>query len=118
LAYLNFAECKRHSGILFDVLEKGLQQRMTAGMAPLKLLDIRNCSISTEHANDLQKLVQDFDWDENEEGSIYFDDNEQYLYYDPGEDVYFGLGPGLLDWDSDGSDDHTDRWDDLYGQVG
>ncbi|KAF8498176.1 hypothetical protein F5888DRAFT_1906452 [Russula emetica] len=66
LTELNFAEGKYPSGILFDVFERGLQQRMAVSGAPLKLLRISNCYISTEHANDLKKLVQDFQSDEGE----------------------------------------------------
>ena len=66
LAKLNFVEGPKHpSGTLFDVFERGLQQRMAASEAPLKLLRIRNCDISTEHANGLQKLVENFHWDKN-----------------------------------------------------
>jgi hypothetical protein len=60
---LNFAEGKPRSDILFDVFKRGLQQRIAASRAPLKLLRIDNCDISTEYANDLQKLVQEFHWD-------------------------------------------------------
>ena len=48
------------SGIQFDGFKRGLQQRMAASGAPLKLLRISNCVISTDHAEDLQKLVQDY----------------------------------------------------------
>jgi hypothetical protein len=40
LTELNFSESKHASGILFDVFERGLQQRMAASGAPLKLLRI------------------------------------------------------------------------------
>jgi hypothetical protein len=63
LSQLDFAEGKPPSGILFDVFKRGLQQRIAASRAPLKLLRIDNCHISTEYANDLQKLVQEFHWD-------------------------------------------------------
>jgi hypothetical protein len=48
-------------GILFDDLERSLQQRMAASGAPLKSLCLSDCYISTEHANDLKKLVQNFE---------------------------------------------------------
>jgi hypothetical protein len=57
---------KHPSGILFDVFERGLQQRMAASGAPLELLSIRECDIIAASANDLRKLVQVFDWDECE----------------------------------------------------
>jgi hypothetical protein len=47
---------------LFDVFERGLQQRMAASASPLTLR-VSNCDISPEKANDLRKLVQDFHWD-------------------------------------------------------
>jgi hypothetical protein len=112
LIELNFAEGKHPSGILFDVFERGLQQRMAASGTPLKLLRISDCYISTEHANDLQKLVQDFQCDENEgsiDGFETFDACEQHLY-DSGEDFFVGDGTALGDSDSDGSDNHTDGW--------
>jgi hypothetical protein len=62
LSELNFSEGNPPSGALFNVFKRGLQQRMAASGAPLKLLRISDCDISTEHANVLQKLVQDFHW--------------------------------------------------------
>jgi hypothetical protein len=61
---LYLSEGKHTSGILFDVFERGLQQRMAASASPLTLR-ISNCDLSTEHADDLRKLVQDFHWDED-----------------------------------------------------
>jgi hypothetical protein len=46
-------EGEHASGILFDVFERGLRQRMAASGVPLKLLRVSRCNISTEHANDL-----------------------------------------------------------------
>ena len=67
---LDLAEGKGHpSGMLFDVFERGLQQRMAASGAPLKVLRVSDCDISTEHAKDLQKFAQDFHCDED--GSLY-----------------------------------------------
>jgi len=82
LANLNFAEGEHSSGTLFDVLERGLKQRMAA-WAPLKLLMISDCEISAEYANDLKKLVLDFDWDDND-GLIEIGDSDESLY-DPDE---------------------------------
>jgi hypothetical protein len=59
----NFAENKHPSGILFDVVQTGLRQRKVAYNAPLKMLRIDDCAISTRRANALQNLVQDFYWD-------------------------------------------------------
>jgi hypothetical protein len=62
LKRLDFAENERHSGtgILFDVVERGLRQRRVAYEAPLKVLHIDNCAISAKRAKTLQKLVQTF----------------------------------------------------------
>jgi F-box-like len=53
-------------GILFDIVKKGLQKRKVAYKAPLKVLCIDKCAITTKHANALQKLVQEFHWDKKE----------------------------------------------------
>jgi hypothetical protein len=53
-------------GTLFDVVEKGLQQRRTAPNAPFKTLDIDDCAISATRAKALEKLVQGFYWDGEE----------------------------------------------------
>ena len=112
LTKLDFSERELTSGMLLDVLERGLQQRMTASGAPLTLLRISGCKISTKRANDLRKLVQDFHWDENED------------LVDTGEVVFVGPGIALGDWDSDpdidadGLDSYSegdidaDRWGD------
>ena len=64
LAQLNFSDSKHNpSGILFDVFKRGLQQRTATSGAPLKLLRVHGCHISAKRANDLEKLVQDFNWD-------------------------------------------------------
>jgi hypothetical protein len=63
LKRLDFAEVES-SGILFDVIQKGLRQRMVA--YGLKTLCIGNSAISVKHAKALQKLVQKFYWDEKE----------------------------------------------------
>jgi hypothetical protein len=88
---------------------------MAASGATLELLRISDCDISTEHANDLQMLVQNFHWDKNEgsiAGFVNFDHYQQYLFDDLGEDDLVGHGTALRDSDSDGWDDYTDRWDD------
>jgi hypothetical protein len=60
---LDFAESEHQSGILLDVVEKGLRRRRLAYKAPLKMLRIDNCAISTKRAKALEKLVQRFCWD-------------------------------------------------------
>jgi hypothetical protein len=69
LKSLDFAEDEHSSGILFDVVEKGLRQRKAASKAPLSLrmLRVDNCAISARRANALQKRVWEFLWD-GEEG--------------------------------------------------
>ena len=62
---VNFFSKVKASCTLFDIFERGLEQRMAASRAPLTL-HIINCDISTEHANDLGKLVQDFHFAEAE----------------------------------------------------
>lgn len=68
LTRLDFAQRKRSSGILFDVVQKGLQERMAAyrGYRALKMLRIENCIVSAKRAKALQKLVQSFHWDGKE----------------------------------------------------
>jgi hypothetical protein len=118
LTELNFPESKHASGILFDVFERGLRQRMAASGAPLELLRISDCDISTEHANDLENLVQEIHWDEDEvliDGFQDIDHHEPHLFYDPGEDVFVGHGTVPRDSDSDGwnnyLDESSDGWD-------
>ena len=72
LEFLELTKLNFFEGILFDVFERGLQQRMEVSGSPLKFLRISGCDISTEHVYDLQKLVQDFHWDESE-GTRRFD---------------------------------------------
>jgi F-box-like len=103
LTELYFFESKHASGIPFDVFERGLQQRMAASGAPLELLRIRYCDISAEHANDLEKLVRDVHWNEDEDlidGSEDFDHHEPHLFY--------SRGTVLRDSDSDGWNESSD----------
>jgi hypothetical protein len=112
LTELDFSEGKHPSSILFDVFERGLQQRMAASGVPLELLRISDCDISTKRTNELQKLVQDFQLDENKEFSDEFDDFDNYeqRLLDTGEVVFVGHGTALHNWDLDGWDDHSDGW--------
>jgi hypothetical protein len=115
LTELNFSDGVNTTSTLFDFFERGLKQRMAASGAPLKSLRLSNCDISTEHANDLKKLVQDLDWDGSEGINDIFeclDAYEQHLCATP-EFGFVGHGPALRDWDSDGWDDYTDG--DNYG---
>ena len=64
LKRLDFAENEQPSGILFDVVQKGLRQRMVGHRTPLRMLCIDDCTISAKRANALQRLVQKFHWDE------------------------------------------------------
>jgi len=101
LTWLKFADGDHpDSGILFDVFERGLQQRMAASGAPLKLLCITGCDISTEHANDLKKLVEKFHWDE---------DKSLTDGCDALNDCLFEGGCNEYEWDSDEWD--SDEWD-------
>jgi hypothetical protein len=110
LTGLNFTEGKYPPSILFEVFERGLEQRMAASGAYLKLLRISDCNISTEHASDLQDLVQDFHWDENEGLIDGFDDlsgHERRLYE---QDIFDNLNVTPPEWGSDAWDYLTNRW--------
>ena len=91
LNFLALTDLKFFLGIPFDIFERGLQQRMEFSGAPLKFLRMIDCDIITENANDLRKLVQDFDWDETE-GSIEkfesLDAYERHLYDGDAEDIF------------------------------
>ena len=67
LRKLDFSEYEHLSGILFDVVERGLQQRMAGSKEPLGMLRIENCVINDRYAGALQKLVQEFHWDGKED---------------------------------------------------
>ena len=109
LKFLRLTELSFFKAILFGVFKRGLQQRMKVSGALLKFLGTIDCDIITEHANDLRKLVQDFDWDETE-GLIdkdgIFDTHERDFY--DGEDIFVDQGTALPDRDSDGDDENLD----------
>lgn len=65
LKNLDFAERVYSSGILFNVVKKGLRQLKAAYNTPLKMLRIDDCAISAERAKALQRLVQTLHWDGN-----------------------------------------------------
>ena len=101
LSELNFVDGEQPSSTLFDVFERGLRQRM-AVFAPLDLLMISACEISAEHANDLKKLVVDFDWDDHQ-GLV--DESEDFgeSPYDSDEAYFVNRRAALrCCWDSDG----------------
>jgi hypothetical protein len=72
LKNLDFAENEHPSGILFNVVERGLQQRKVASNAPFGVLRIEDCVINARRVDALQKLVQEFQWD----GKDVFDRSE------------------------------------------
>jgi hypothetical protein len=100
LRELDFAEHDA-SSILFDVVERGLQQRMAASRALSKLL-ISDCNISTKNANALRKLVQDFHWDDNQE-PLYDTTSQELVFVDSGFE--------LRDSDSENGSTDTDDYD-------
>jgi hypothetical protein len=117
LKFLGLTDLNFFEGIPFDIFERGLQQRMEVSGAPLKFLRMIDCDIITANANDLRRLVQDFDWDETEGSIEKFESLEAYERH-----LYNGDAPDaddlidcffrpryratrLRDWYSDGSDD-------------
>jgi hypothetical protein len=110
LRMLDFAENKP-SGVLFDVVQKGLQQRKGAGKVPLKTLNIETCNISAKRARVLEKLVQDFHWDCEEGYLDEFEDFDEYDqdFVDPGErweDFFIGTSQAEWDW----WENYSDGW--------
>ena len=100
LKRLDFGE-RKPSGVLFDVIVQGLQQRKKAmSKAPLKTLNVETCNISAKRARALEKLVQDFHWD-GEEGFL----DEDFDGYD--SDFAEPL-VGLDDFEESG------RWEDYF----
>ena len=89
IADQDFSEHDLTSGMLFDVFERGLQQRMEACGAPLISLYIRHCVMTAKRARGLQELVQYFDWD----------------------DIVFRPTARTPGWDSDWYDDYSDSDD-------
>ena len=85
LGKLDFAECQHPSGILFDIVERGLRQRKVVYKAPLEMLRIDNCFIGAQRAQALQKLVQNFHWDQYEGFDLY-DDVDDFGRHDLGVD--------------------------------
>ena len=75
---LGFAEIECPTGIVFDMVERALRQRMVTYKAPVKMLCIDNCAISTKRARALQQLVQEFHWDKEERFLDEIDDSDDY----------------------------------------
>ena len=78
LRRIGFAEIERPTGIVFDMVERALRQRMVTYKAPLKLLCIDDCAISTKRVRALQELVHEFHWDEEERFLDEIDDSDDY----------------------------------------
>jgi hypothetical protein len=88
LTRLDFAQRKRSLGILFDVVQKGLRERMVAyrGYRALKMLRIENCIVSAKRAKALQSLVQTFHWDGKES---FPEESEEDVYHSrPGWELF------------------------------
>jgi hypothetical protein len=75
---LGFAEIECPTGIVFDMVERALRQRMVTYKAPVKMLCIDDCAISTKRARALQQLVQEFHWDEEKCFLDETDDSDDY----------------------------------------
>ena len=73
-----FADIECPTGIVFDMVERALRQRMVTYKAPVKMLCIDDCAISTKRARALQHLVQEFHWDEEERFLDEIDDSDDY----------------------------------------
>jgi hypothetical protein len=78
LKSLDFAKYEHPSGVLFDAVEKGLQQRKAASKAPSMMLRIDDCVIHASRAKALRKLVREFHWDGKQGRRIFvgFDDSD------------------------------------------
>jgi hypothetical protein len=89
LKFLGLTDLNFFEGIPFVVFERGLRQRMEVSGAPLNFFRMIDCDIITKHADDLEKLVQDFDWDRTEGSIDKFESIEAYedhLYNGDAED--------------------------------
>ena len=116
---LDFRENEIPSGVLFDVVERGLQQRQMAPAVPLESLRISGSTISSKCASALEDLVQKFWWDGWDGKQQVFDPERGYLLYDSDgnymdsvesdEDLFIGHGTGEVDRDSDGLENYSDE---------
>ena len=120
LEYLEFGEKKDPSGVLYDVVERGLQQRQKASEsgAPFESLRISCSTISSNRAFALQNIVKKFYWD-GWDGDQRIFDPDQVFFFDSeisdssdveSDDEGFFIGHGTGDWDSD-SDPDSDGWE-------
>ena len=114
LRRLGFAEIYRPTGIVFDVVERGLRQRKVVDKAPLKMLCIDDCAVSTKRARALQKLVLKFHWDKDER---LLDEIDEFDYYDLGLDDY-DSDYDEYDMDYDENDSDYEEYDSDYDEPG
>ena len=98
------------SGVLFNVVQRGLQQRKAAAKAPMEVLRIDNCVISAKRAKALQKLVRQFHWDGDEGFVDEFEDFGDYdSDFDEGtrwEDFFIGTSQAEWEW----WENYSDGW--------
>ena len=62
LEKMEFDESVPNAGVVYDMLTTALQRRKAYNV-PLKMLSIDRCCISSNRANALKNLVQEFHWD-------------------------------------------------------
>jgi hypothetical protein len=101
----DFSENEPPSGVLFNVIERGLQQRRSAHR-PLETLNIESCTISAKRAQVLKKLVRELNWDGDEGTMDEFDDFGDYdsdfdPSFEPGarwQDFFIGTSQTEYDW--------------------
>ena len=119
LEYLDFGENKNSSGVLYDIVERGLQQRQTASGAPFESLRISCSTISSNRAFALQNIVRKFYWDAWDGNRRIFDPENVYGFDsdtvesdesdESDGDFFIGHGTGQVDWDSDGWENYSDE---------
>ena len=107
LKQLDFGEYTP-SGVLFNVVQKGLQHRRAACKALFKSLRVECCNISPKRAKALEKLVQDFHWDGEEDYLDESADYEDFADYDSDfvvhadgerwQDYFIGTSQAEYDW--------------------
>jgi hypothetical protein len=105
LLKLDFGETVHHPGVLYDVLCTTLRRRK-ACKVPLKMLGIDHCTITTNRANALGKLVPEFIWN-GDEGTSLGESDDFNDFSDVGD--YVDDEDRLGDYVGDG-----DRWEDYF----
>jgi hypothetical protein len=105
LKELDFDENEHPSGILFNVVDKGLRQRKVEYRAPLKMLSVDSCAISSRRAKALEKLVQRFHWDGKESTFDELEDSDDsdsdFIFIEPRarwENYSYSTPQGVVDW--------------------